>query len=227
MLIISLILSVALSAEGTPEELRAAREYYAGGAALFSQRRYAEAAEAFEKAYRARPHPALFFNIGQCYEHLGNVPRAAQNYRAYLSAMPDADDAPIVRAAIERLELRARTTLVDGTPRTSLNEGLSTTAVGEQPPQKRSLRPWVFFAGGTSVVALGSGIGLGAGALGAQKQLRGEIHSREDAQALFNTASQNATAANISYALAASAALTAVVLYLISPNDRTAAGATP
>jgi tetratricopeptide (TPR) repeat protein len=55
-----------------------------------------------------RPHPVIYFNIGKCYEQLGETAKALRNYRDYLRLAPDAKDKETVSDAIANLERRLR-----------------------------------------------------------------------------------------------------------------------
>lgn len=83
-----------------------AREVFAWGQRLYKQARYAEAALKFEEAYLLRPHPVLQYNIGRCYEQLGELPRAMRSYKDYLRLMPEAKDKEAVTDAILNIERR-------------------------------------------------------------------------------------------------------------------------
>jgi hypothetical protein len=75
---------------------------------LFKARRYAAAVVKFEEAYASRPSPVLFFNIGRCYEKLGETGKALRAYRQYLHDAPSASDARAVKTTIAKLERRLR-----------------------------------------------------------------------------------------------------------------------
>lgn len=221
MILVALTVSILLSTDAAADKLQQARVHFEAAERLFAAGRYAEAAAGFERAYEVSPHPALFFNMGQCYERAGDPARAAARYRTYLQQTPGADDEAVVRAAVSRLE-------VDAAQAGASEQARPTSALADNRqlseklrPTQPSLRTGTYLAAGTSVVGLGAGIGLGLGALNAQTRLRGDIHSRETAQQLFDTAAQRSTGANISYAIAASAAATAIILYLLSPDDST------
>ncbi len=81
------------------------------------------------------------------------------------------------------------------------------------PARKGRVFTWV--AGGVAVAGLGAGIGLGVTAGGASSTLRGSIHERPEATQLVNTATTFGMGANVSYAVAAAAGVTAVVLFFL------------
>ena len=85
-----------------------ARELFQWGQRLYKQARYAEAIAKFEEAYAVRPHPVIYFNIGRCYEQLGETAKALRAYRDYLRLAPDAKDRETVADAMVNLERRLR-----------------------------------------------------------------------------------------------------------------------
>ncbi|PTL75660.1 PEGA domain-containing protein [Vitiosangium sp. GDMCC 1.1324] len=83
-----------------------ARRHFERGTSLYQEGRYAEAAAAFEAAYQARANGVVLYNLGQCYEKLGELQRAIGYYRDYLRTVPNAEDRPLVESLIARLEKR-------------------------------------------------------------------------------------------------------------------------
>ena len=81
-------------------------------------------------------------------------------------------------------------------------------------PAKKLVGTWV--AGGVAVASLGAGIGLGFGAQSNATALRGEmVRSQTQNQALHDDARNLSIAANAAYGVAAVAAVTAVILFLV------------
>lgn len=89
-------------------DVKKAKELFQWAQKLYKQARYAEAISKFEDAYAVRPHPVIFFNIGKCYEQLGETAKALRSYRDYLRLAPDATDKETVSDAIANLERRLR-----------------------------------------------------------------------------------------------------------------------
>jgi hypothetical protein len=58
--------------------------FFRRGKALFAQRSYRDAIEAFRRAYELQPHFMVQCSIGHCYERLGLVVEAAAAYRRCL-----------------------------------------------------------------------------------------------------------------------------------------------
>jgi hypothetical protein len=119
-MIYALLIAVALAAPAgkpkdapaaAPEEsgdVKKAKELFQWGQKLYKSARYAEAIAKFEEAYSVRPHPVIYFNIGKCYEQLGETAKALRSYRDYLRLAPDAKDKETVSDAIANLERRLR-----------------------------------------------------------------------------------------------------------------------
>jgi hypothetical protein len=120
-MIYALVIALTLAAppkKGTPApapaaeeggaDVAKAKELFQWGQKLYKQARYAEAIAKFEEAYAVRPHPVIYFNIGKCYEQLGETAKALRNYRDYLRLAPDAKDKETVSDAIANLERRLR-----------------------------------------------------------------------------------------------------------------------
>ena len=61
-------ISAAPAAAQGDDSLRQAKEYFDKAKGLFQSGSYKEAAELFDKAYKARPFPQFLFNIGACHE---------------------------------------------------------------------------------------------------------------------------------------------------------------
>ncbi|MBL8935161.1 MAG: PEGA domain-containing protein, partial [Archangium sp.] len=89
-------------------ELAKAKELAQAAQRLYKLARYAEAIAKFEEAYAIRPHPQITFNIGRCYEQLGEIAKAMRSYRDYLRLSPNAADRETVADAITNLERRLR-----------------------------------------------------------------------------------------------------------------------
>jgi tetratricopeptide (TPR) repeat protein len=84
----------------------AARRQFERGSSLYREGRYPEAAEAFEAAYQSVPNPVVLYNLGQCYERMGQLERAVGAYQGYLREVPGAEDRGAVQATVASLEER-------------------------------------------------------------------------------------------------------------------------
>ncbi|RLF98920.1 hypothetical protein DRN58_06070 [Thermococci archaeon] len=87
-----------------PRDWRAWNEL---GRIYFLQSNREKAIECFKKSLEFYPHYApATYNLGVTYEKMGRFREAIQFYEKYLEINPDAEDAQIVRFAIEDLRLR-------------------------------------------------------------------------------------------------------------------------
>ncbi|MCP3098656.1 PEGA domain-containing protein [Myxococcus sp. K15C18031901] len=84
----------------------AARRAFERGSQLYQQARYAEAAAAFEEAHSRLPTGVILYNLGQCYEKLGDLEKALASYREYLRLEPRAKDREGVQQRIADLDTR-------------------------------------------------------------------------------------------------------------------------
>ena len=104
----ALVLALAMTANPTEVDVEAAKQLFVDGQRLYKQAEYAEAIAKFEQAGALRPHPVIFFNVGRCYEQLGETGKALRKYRDYVRLSPDAPDRDTVNIAIGNLERRLR-----------------------------------------------------------------------------------------------------------------------
>jgi len=92
LLMILSISILAARAQAQADPKAAAREHFAKGVAAFDDRRFAEAAEEFEEAYRLSPAFVVLYNIGQVDVVLGRSVDAVDAFDKYLkegaSAVP-------------------------------------------------------------------------------------------------------------------------------------------
>lgn len=107
-LFVATLLAAAPKADAKPppaetEELAKAKALAQAAQRLYKLARYAEAIVKFEEAYAIRPHPQITFNIGRCYEQLGEIAKAMRSYRDYLRLSPSAPDRETVADAITNL----------------------------------------------------------------------------------------------------------------------------
>ena len=191
---ILLLLSIArvVHAAPTAAQRQESRKNFDHGVTEFKLGHFAEAAEAYEVAYRVLPDPVLLFNAAQAHRLAGHKERALSLYKSYLrdygtrggnapeveanittlthSIEADrakaAEDARIQRETAER-ELSERIAAQQAATEASKAETarLHLAAAVTRPIYKRG---WFWGVVGGSVVAVGLGIGLGVG-LGVHK----------------------------------------------------------
>lgn len=81
-----------------------ARYHYKLGEDLYLSGKYRQCLNEFKLAYGFKKLPQLFFNIGQCYQQLGEVQNAAGWFRAYLEENPTAPDRTDIEKLIQKLD---------------------------------------------------------------------------------------------------------------------------
>lgn len=101
LVLVGLFFVEAAHAQAPPDD--EARRLYVEGEAHYAAGRYRDAAASFERAYELSRRPALLFNLGNAYERLGDLKRAADYLRDYLNS-PGARGTELVRQRIVRLE---------------------------------------------------------------------------------------------------------------------------
>jgi hypothetical protein len=104
------IASAARAADADPKA--AAREHFQKGVAAFDERRFAEAADEFETAYRLSPAFVVLYNIGQVHVILGRSVEAVDAFDKYLkqgASAVSADRKREVQAEIEKQSARIGT----------------------------------------------------------------------------------------------------------------------
>ncbi len=90
--------------ELTAEQKEEARHHFISGGKRYQEGEYQAAIDHFELAYDITHAPELLYNIGRCYEELGNKPRAVSHYEMYLRLSPDIEDADLVRDRIDSMK---------------------------------------------------------------------------------------------------------------------------
>lgn len=105
------------------------------GQTLYAGKQYEAAAGIFMKGYAQHPYSAFLFNAGVCYQRLGRLDAAIEQFKAYLAADATAPDADKVRQRIAELEdlLQKRASAPPG----SVEPPPSTTA--DEPDAMKSL----------------------------------------------------------------------------------------
>jgi tetratricopeptide (TPR) repeat protein len=101
-------LLLAASAEARRRSKGPAAQAFAKGTELFKEKDYLGAIEAYEEAYRLKPHFAVFCNIGRCHERLNDMVKAAEYFRRCLDegAAGVRRLAEKIRASLQRVEAR-------------------------------------------------------------------------------------------------------------------------
>ncbi len=93
-------------AEPDPAARAAARRLIEQAEAHYRVSDYPAALASYRAAHRLDPRPDLLFNIARCHEVMAQLDEAIRAYERYLEEKPQAEDAALVRARIERLRSR-------------------------------------------------------------------------------------------------------------------------
>jgi hypothetical protein len=112
--------AVPQSASPTPPaatETDEAKRLFSEGSEAYSKGEFQVAAAEFATAYELTHAPELLYNLGRCYEHLGDAERAAAEYQMYLRMSPDAEDRVEIEAKIAALQETTRAETAPSTDR--------------------------------------------------------------------------------------------------------------
>jgi tetratricopeptide (TPR) repeat protein len=175
--VLPLVLGIAV-ASARADNVSLAREHYQKGTTLYELSKFGEAAAEYEEAYKAKPDPALLFNIGQAYRLAGKPEAALRSYRSYLHKLPDASNRVEVEAHIERLQKaideQAKAAApppppaVVPAPSVAPSGPASATAMGQptlvaHAPREPIYRRWWLWTAVGGAVAVGLTVGLVVG----------------------------------------------------------------
>lgn len=167
-----------------------ARGHFRLGRELYAQGRFAEAAKEFEIAYGLSGRGALLYNVYVAYRDAQDVPNAARALRGYLAAVPDAPDRGHLAARLDALEEIQRQAEAEAARQRADAERAQEEAreaerqrieadqrarAAEQRAERKPSRPWwpwLVVGGGLAVT--GTGVVLGALAVGDGDDLKGE-----------------------------------------------------
>jgi hypothetical protein len=119
-LLASIVVLAAFCSHARADASADAKAAFAAGQDAERRGAWAEAADAYQRAYDLQPHPNAAYNVGYAAERAGQRRRAATAYDRYLADAPDASDRGRVldaiaalRAAVGTLEVRG---LLAGAP---------------------------------------------------------------------------------------------------------------
>jgi len=95
---------VSVAGKPSPEVLATSKAHFNQGTRHYELAHYREALAEYDAAYMAVPDPAYLFNIAQCHRKMGHDKEAADFYKSYLRAAPNAPNRPDVEKRIEEME---------------------------------------------------------------------------------------------------------------------------
>ncbi|HEX6836032.1 MAG TPA: tetratricopeptide repeat protein [Polyangia bacterium] len=132
----SLLVIALTSGRVLADDARLARQHFADGSKLYDLGKFRDAAREYEEAYKAKPDPALLFNIGQAYRAAGDASEAVTAYKSYLRHVPDAPNRVEVEGHIEKLQR-----LVDEQRRTQTSPPQGTLQPTTEPQPQAQPQP--------------------------------------------------------------------------------------
>jgi tetratricopeptide (TPR) repeat protein len=93
----------ALAASAEAEDKAAARQAFVQGSKYYDLQQYADALDAFKRAYWNYEDPVIIYNIAQCHRALGHKKEAVDFYRSYLRKSADARNRQDVEKIVAEL----------------------------------------------------------------------------------------------------------------------------
>jgi tetratricopeptide (TPR) repeat protein len=99
---IAILLMGSFSARG--DEAAGLRERLRDASAQYNMGNYQVALEQFQAAYSASGKHVLLYNIAQCYRQLGDLQKAAINYRSFIRLEPENAAVPTAKDLLAKVE---------------------------------------------------------------------------------------------------------------------------
>ncbi len=224
--------------EASDPKIERAKELLSNGASLYNEGSYEAAILAFQEGYDLSQKPAFLYNIGNCYERLGNFEEARRYLDQYRAYAPE-DEREILARRISALDERLRKQREEAAqkpvkPVTEDPQPLEPPPQEPAPTDDGPKKPRLYGPAAmalTGVAALGLGLGIGFGVKANKerdKALLGCID--QDGKFLCETASQDALAsrrtsaliADVGFAVAGAAAIGVIAVIAIAAKKRKA-----
>jgi tetratricopeptide (TPR) repeat protein len=101
---LALVCSAVAEAQELSSEEQQARAIFEAGRTAYEAGRFEQALRYFDESYELSQRPALLFNIASAADRLQMNERALASYRAYLEAVPDANNRELAESRIRFLE---------------------------------------------------------------------------------------------------------------------------
>lgn len=186
-----LALLVAPPALAQSSEDQQARALFDAGRTAYDAGRFEQAMRYFREAYELSHRPALLFNIASAADRLLDIEAALEAYRAYLEAVPNAENRELAQSRITFLEGRLRAqsggrSEPDQPPPPNADPGSGSASSSSSSSEPSDSRPsgggditgewWFWTLIAVLVVGAGVGIGVGVGvaASGVEQPLPGD-----------------------------------------------------
>jgi hypothetical protein len=100
--------ALCLGARAYADDRAEARQHYQTGVKYYGAGDYRGAIREFSAAQQLAPADLNNYNLGLCYDKLGDAEPAVQYYRAFLDKQPNSDKRAEIEASISRLEAASR-----------------------------------------------------------------------------------------------------------------------
>jgi tetratricopeptide (TPR) repeat protein len=147
-----LLMTAARAGYSDDAKPRPAERHFERGEKLYALARFAEALDAYQRAFDAEPIADLLFNIAQCHRNLEDYDAAIFSYQKYLELAPEAVNRDAVEQLIRKLESRKQAA-------DSRRLGLRHKQPVAPEPDGPVYRRWWFWTG-IALVGAAGGIGI-------------------------------------------------------------------
>ncbi|MCA9635574.1 MAG: hypothetical protein KC420_06005 [Myxococcales bacterium] len=160
--------AIAPAAEPDPK-IERAKELLENGARLYNEGSYEAAILAFQEGYELTEEPAFLYNIGNCYERLGNFAAARDHLDRYRAFAPE-NERDVLARRITALDERVRKQREEEAAAAANQNNNTPTPEPEPEPEPepadddkadRLYGPAAIALTGVAAVGLGLGIGFG------------------------------------------------------------------
>jgi Tetratricopeptide repeat len=108
VVVLALIASFGATRTASADPRDEARAHYQSGLKLYNAGDYKSAVTEFTAAQQLAPADLNNYNLGLCYDKLGDADNAVKYYRDYLNKVPDAPKRAEIEASIARLDAASK-----------------------------------------------------------------------------------------------------------------------
>jgi len=226
-------------AEAEDPKIERAKELLENGANLYNEGSYEAAILAFQEGYELTEEPAFLYNVGNCYERLGNFSEARRYLDQYRAFAPEGER-DILARRISALDERLRKQREEEAANPGGEPGEVTDSEGRQdtpPPAEptptepekpdRLYGPAAMALTGVAVLGLGVGVGFGVKAnnerktaLGDCVDLGSEYLCSAASQDALDSRKTSALIADIGFAVAGAATIGVITAIAVKAGKR-------
>lgn len=204
-------------AEPSAADKRRAGELAAQSAVHYKRGEFEIAAALLKQAYALYPEPNLLYNLGRTLEKQGDLKGAIEAYQRFLVTATSIDDRPAIERHLAELEAKLPPEPTPE-PKAQPKEPAPpaprpappppAVVVVARPVESPSVMPWITIGAGVAIAGAGGGA-----ALYATNRHDAAVHATvgTTAQALQDTASHYALAANVMFAVGGAVAIAGIV----------------